>query len=109
MSRSNPFGKIPEDQAIEEAINKRRKIPGCIVEESRNPDSVSQWVETTADRSQITENIRRLVGQGLEDESSGTHQEASTYWVKIDESDIRMIMSTVERMVETFKKSNLLS
>mgnify|MGYP001552082564 FL=1 len=30
----NPFGKIPEDQAIEETIDKRSKIPGGIVEKS---------------------------------------------------------------------------
>ena len=39
LSNSNPFAKIPEDQAIEETINKRSKIPGGIVGKSRKPEA----------------------------------------------------------------------
>ena len=48
----NPLGKIPEDQAIEESINKRSKIPGGIVEknQSRNPEALGQWIDTRPDR-----------------------------------------------------------
>ena len=72
MSNVNSFGKIPEDQSIEETINKRSKIPGGIVGKSRNLEAVNQWVETTADRSQITDNIRMLAG--VTSSESWTHK-----------------------------------
>ena len=60
LSDVNSFGKIPDDQAIEETINKHSKIPGGIIGKSRNVKAVSQWVDTTADQSQVTENMRLL-------------------------------------------------
>ena len=48
VSQVNSCGKIPEDQTTEETINKRSKILG-IVTKSRNPEVVSQWIDTTAD------------------------------------------------------------
>ena len=71
LSDKNPFAKIPEDQAIEETVNKSSKIPGGIVGKSRNKNAVGRWIDTTADRSKITENIRKYAG--ILDEGKWVH------------------------------------
>ena len=45
LSNKNPFAKIPEDQSIEETINKSSKIPGGIVGKSRNPEAVGSGLK----------------------------------------------------------------
>ena len=62
ISTVNPFGKIPKDQTIEDTINKRSKIPGGIVGKTTNPQAVSQWIETTADRSQLLKTFCKHTG-----------------------------------------------
>ena len=105
MSNVNTFGKIPFDQAIEETINKSSKIPGGIVGKSTNQEAVSQWIDTTADRSQITENIRILAGLNS-NEASWTHKEGTAARVKRDDHDTKTIVSTVDNMLDPFLHSN---
>ena len=62
MSTNNPFGKIPEDQFIKETINKNCKILGGIVRKSLNHSAVNQWIEMSADRSQVTQNLKEMAG-----------------------------------------------
>lgn len=103
-SITNSFGKIPEDQTIEETINRQSKIPGGIVGKSTNPEAVNQWVETTVDRSQITENIRQMAGVGVT-ESSWIHKEGTPSRMKRDENDIRKVTGVISSMLDPFVQS----
>ena len=47
LSNKNPYAKIPENQSIEETINKRNKISGGIVGKSRNPEAIGRRIEMT--------------------------------------------------------------
>ena len=107
LSDRNSFGKIPEDQTIEETINKHSKIPGGIVGKSRNISAVEQWIETTADRSQITENIKNMVGLGPE--RTWTHKEGSKTRVKTDEKDVRSVIEVVRSMLNPYDLSEELT
>lgn len=42
---------MPEDQAIEETINKGSNIPGCIIGKSRNVDDISLWIDSIYTRA----------------------------------------------------------
>ena len=104
MSTKNSCGKILEDQAIEETINKQSKIPGGIVGKSRFKDAVNQWVETTADRAQITENIRYIAGTKADDDIF-KHSEAMPARMRRDESDIQKVVNAVSSMIDPFEYS----
>ena len=108
MSNINTFAKIPEDQTIEETVNRSSKIPGGIVGKSTNTQAVCQWVETAADRSQITENVRDMAGLKNED-LSWTHKEGTPARIKRDESDIRKVLEVVQSMHDPFVQSDELT
>ena len=63
---------------------------------STNVDAVSRWIDTTADWSQITENIPYAEIEN--EQTSWTHKEGSPAWIKRDEKDITSFTSTVESM-----------
>ncbi len=104
LSKSSRFAKIPEDQSIEETINKSSKIPGGIVGKSRNPAAVSQWIDTTADRSQITENVRKMAG--LVSTGPEGHKEGGASRVTKDEQAVRDVISVVKNMRNPFLPSD---
>ena len=88
LSHNSSFAKIPEDQAIEETINRDSKIPGGIIGKRLNPDAVSQWIDTAADRSQITDNIRHIAG--INQTNLTIHKEAGQSRMNIDEKSVYM-------------------
>ncbi len=104
LSKSSRFAKIPEDQSIEETINKSSKIPGGIVGKSRNPAAVSQWIDTTADRSQITENVRKMAG--LVSEGGEGHKEGGASRVRKDEQAVRDVIDVINNMRNPFLPSD---
>ena len=106
MLSVNRFGKTPEEQAIEETINWHSKIPGGIIGKSRNYQAVSQWVDTTADRAQITTNIRKMTGTTSNVNSSQwTHNESLPARMKRDELDVINVATTIKNMLDPFKIS----
>ena len=107
LSNKNPFAKIPEDQSIEETINRSSKIPGGIIGKSRNPEAVGRWIETTADRSQITENIRKYAG--ISDDCKWLHKEAGPSRIKTDERDVRQVVEVIASMLDPFSPSQKLT
>ena len=105
LSHNSPFAKIPEDQAIEETINKDSKMPGGIIGKSLKPDAVSQWIDTAADRSQITENIRHMAGIS-HITNVRIHKEAEESRMKIDEKSVSDVIDVIKNMCNPFKPSN---
>ena len=73
-------------------------------EKSTNAQAVNQWIETTADRSQITENIRVMAGISSND-SSWIHKEGGSARMKRDENDVKKVVDIVQSMVDPFQVS----
>ena len=107
LSSTSPFAKIPEDQTIEETINRDSKIPGGIIGKSRHPQAVGQWVDTAADRSQITDNMRNIAG--ISESAPGLHKEAGPSHMKADEQSVRDVLTVITSMKDPFMHSEVLT
>lgn len=104
MSTSNTFGKIPEDQTIEETVNRSSKIPGGIIGKSTNVQAVNRWITTAADRAMIADNVKELAGMKAKD-ANWTHKEASPARIKRDEKDVKNVMEVVSNMQNPYQVS----
>jgi hypothetical protein len=92
---------------IEETINRDSKIPGGIIGKSRNPQAVGQWVDTAADRSQITDNMTKIAG--ISESAPGLHKEAGPSHMKADEQSVSDVLTVITSMKDPFMHSEVLT
>ena len=63
LGESNPFGKIPVDQTIEETVNKDTQTAGGTKGFSLKPGAVTRYYLTSEDRSQYLRQLRNMIGK----------------------------------------------
>ena len=106
-SKTNAFGRVAEDMAIEQTINKSTKGQGGIKGFTLNDKAVQRWITTAPERAAITENTRKMAGllQDIDDESA-PHKEMTKPRIQKDEAAVRAIVHKLENVyVNPFEES----
>ena len=67
MGSSNPFGRIPVDQAVKETVNKDTQTPGGTKGFSLNPSAVQKYYLTAEYRTLFMRNMREMVSLNRKD------------------------------------------
>lgn len=61
LGTTNPFGKIPVDQTLEETVNKDTQTPGSTKVFSLKPGAVSQYYLSSGCRSSYLRQVRLMI------------------------------------------------
>ena len=97
------FNQIPDDQGLEH-VNKMGKVAGGLVGITRCESARNRWGLTYIDKARQVEDTRDMFGiTGDEDDVS--HKELGKIRLKRDESDVKSLVSTFERL-EVFSKDS---
>ena len=93
LGESNPFGRIPVDQTIEETVNKDTQTAGGTKDFSLKVGAVSRYYLTAEYRSTCIRNIRKMVSS----QAIGTrHADLEFARIQKDESAVKSILDILE-------------
>ncbi len=107
-SSTNAFGKVGEDMAIEQTLNKSTKGQGGIKGFTLNDKAVQRWLTTAPERVAITENTKKMAGmhREVDDDETTVHKEMTKSRIKKDEEAVRSIVDKLLNVVvNPFKES----
>ncbi len=93
LDSTNPFGKIPVDQTIEETVNKDTQTPGGTKGFSMKAGAVSRYYLTAEYRSKYLRALRNMVGQN---KSKLSHPDLQSPRIKKDEADVKSLIDMME-------------
>lgn len=93
IGRSNPFGRIPVDQTIEETVNKNTQTPGGTKGFSLKPGAVAKYYLTSEYQSAYLRQLREMVGQS---EAHLNHPDLQLPRIRKDEADVQSIIELME-------------
>ena len=93
LGSTNPFGRIPVDQAIEETVNKDTQTAGGTKGFSLKPGAVTKYYLTAEYRSMYLRQLRELIGQGS---SKLSHPDLQGPRIKTDEKDVKSLIDLME-------------
>ena len=93
MSSSNPFGKVPVDQAIEETVNKDTQTAGGTKGFSLRPGAVAKFYFTSENRSTFLNHLRSYVGQNR---SKLSHTDLQQSRIRKDEIDLQSVVEIMD-------------
>ena len=94
LGRSNPFGRIPVDQTIEETINKDTQTPGGMKSFSLKPGAVSRYYLTSEYRSSNLRELRDMVSRNGSQHFNHPDLQLTRIWK--DETDVRSFVELME-------------
>ena len=94
VRRSNPFGRIPVDQTIEETINKDTQTPGGTKGFSLKPGAVSRYYLTSEYRSSYLRELRDMVSRNSSQHFN--HPDLQLTRIRKDETDVRSFVELME-------------
>ncbi len=94
LGKSNPFGRIPVDQTIEETINKDTQTPGGTKGFSLKPGAVSRHYMTSEYRSSYLRQLRDMVGNNSSQHFS--HPDLQLSRLRKDEADVNAFVDLME-------------
>ena len=100
IGASNPFGRIPMDQTIEETANRDTKIAGGIRKYSLKPGAVSRFFLTAEYRSSFLHQLREVLSIGKTDCG---HVELQNSRIKKDELAVNAVVETLHNWVNPFE------
>ena len=93
MDSTNPFGRIPVDQRIEETINKDTQTAGGTKGFSLKPAAVMKHYLTAEYRSTYLRQLREATGRS---KSKLSHKDLQRTRIKKDEADVQSLLSLME-------------
>eukprot|EP00745_Piridium_sociabile_P027749 TRINITY_DN44663_c0_g1_i3.p1 TRINITY_DN44663_c0_g1~~TRINITY_DN44663_c0_g1_i3.p1 ORF type:complete len:1606 (-),score=395.32 TRINITY_DN44663_c0_g1_i3:590-5317(-) len=93
LGPTNPFGRIPVDQTIEETVNKDTQTPGGTKGFSLKAGAVAKYYLTAEYRSQYLGALRAMTDQGS---SKLSHRDTHVPRIKKDERDVQSVMDILE-------------
>ena len=93
LGESNPFGRLPMDQTLEETVNKDTQTSGGTKGFSLKPSAVSRYYLTAEHRAEALRRLRDLIA--VQKQRFG-HSDLQTSRIKRDESDISSILELLE-------------
>ena len=93
IGTTNPFGRIPLDQTIEETVNKDTQTPGGTKGFSLNPGAVTRYYLTSEYRSMYIGHLRDMVGRS---HFQLNHPDLQLPRIRRDEADIQSLVDVME-------------
>ena len=93
IGTSNPFGKIPCDQTIEETINKDTQTAGGTKGFSLKSGAVNMYYLNAEHRSLFLRQLREMVGLG---DSRLNHPDLQQSRILKDEADVQSLVNLME-------------
>ena len=93
LGTSNPFAKIPADQAVEETINRDTQTSGGTKGFSLKPAAVSKYYLSAEFRSIALRELRRFINQP---KSQVIHKDLQHTRIIRDNADVKSIINTLE-------------
>ncbi len=93
LGSTNPFGRIPFDQAIEETVNKDTQTAEGTKGFSLKPGFVTKYYLTAEYRSMYLRQMRDLIGLGI---SKLSHPDLQSPRIKKDEADVQSLIDLME-------------
>jgi len=93
IGTTNPFGRIPVDQTIEETVNKDTQTPGGTKGFSLKPGAVTRYYLTSDYRSMYLGHLRDMVGRS---HSQLNHPDLQLPRIRRDEADIQSLVDLME-------------
>ena len=93
LGNSNPFGRVPVDQACEETTNKDTQTPGGRKGLSLNPNAVSKYYLVAEYRSTFLRQLRDMLHISS---SSPKHNDLHRSRITRDETDVKNIISLLQ-------------
>ena len=93
LRRTNPFGKIPIDQTLEETVNKDTQTSGGTKGFSLNKGAVARYYLTAEYRTEALRQLRELLS--LQSDNKG-HADLQPSRIKRDESDVESLIDMLE-------------
>ena len=99
IGESNPFGKIPVDQACEETVNRDTKTPGGTIGFSLRPQAVSKCYLVAEYRCIFMRNLKDILQLNTLSCLHNDLQKTRIYW---DESDVKSLLSTLDSWINPF-------
>ena len=99
IGESNPFGKIPVDQACKETVNRDTKTPGGTKGFSLKPKAVSKYYLVAEYRSMFVRNLKDMLQLNT---SSCLHNDLQKSRIFRDETDVKSLLSTLDSWTNPF-------
>ena len=93
LGSKNPFGRIPVDQTVEEAVNKDTQTAGGTRGFSLKPGAVSRYYLTSEFRITFLRQLREMVHIGASDVN---HADLQQPRIIKDERDVKSLQDLVE-------------
>jgi len=93
LRQSNPFGRIAEDQTLEETVNKDTQTPGGTKGFSLNQGALSRYYLTAEHRANALRQLRGLIL--LQSPGLG-HADLQSSRITRDEADVESIVELLE-------------
>ena len=95
LGRSNPFGKIPVDQTIEETVNKDTQTAGGTKGFSLKTGEVARYYLTSENRSQYLRQLRNMTGN--KPTESVRHHDLQKPRIEKDRADVNAFAELMEK------------
>ena len=93
IGQTNPFGRIPVDQTIEETVNRDTQTAGGTKGFSLNPGAISRYYHTAEYRTMYLRQMREMTGVGGSQlDQADLHQPR----IQKDEKDVRSLLDLIE-------------
>lgn len=99
MSSSNPFGRLPIDQALEVTVNRDTQTPGGTTRFSLKPGAVKRYYITSEHRSAFLGQLRNMVNEHKPD---SFHHDLQHSRAEKDKDAVLAIISVIEGWVNPF-------
>ena len=93
IGSSNPFGRIPVGQAIEETVNKATQTPGGTKGFSLKHGAVTRYYLTSEYRSKFLRQLRCVVGRN---DYQVNHPDLHLSRIRRDEADVQSLDQLME-------------
>ena len=94
LGNSNPFGRIPIDQTLEETVNKDSQTSGGTKGFSLKPGAVSRYYLTAEHRAEALRRLRELIAT---QKPCLGHPDLQESRMKRDERDVLSIVDMLEK------------